>query len=419
MSLSEKETNDLLLELFSCFTITPNSVEIKGTGNIQKTELIVDILVENTYILEKYQKNGLSEETLKKDLMVFIPDLIRKNQLNFRELKLLIDNKSKTTKQQTHYFIFPINLEVPLRLRHNFKKKYNYGDFEFTWYSDKSFESTSFYSPNIEKDLKGDFPKGLIKSFILIKVKGAENQFSADVSSRDFRVFLGILNLTLFMSLRNRRWSTKQIRTISDVTGTPYFWEYFQRGKKYSRGISEDYPPQKVISLNLSQIGEFDRLTKILIGINKRYDTHDIIKKFLLLYQEGISSPDKVTSFMKFWAILELLTFLPENKADYSLLCNRIKSIYLKDTLILEKKLEFLRLKRNRLIHKQTGIITQNNLNDLRNTGEDLFKTTVKLTSSYKSINRIVFILDHGNKTKKQIKTEMKHLKLILKNKKE
>ncbi len=55
----------------------------------------------------------------------------------------------------------------------------------------------------------------------------------------------------------------------------------------------------------------------------------------------------------------------------------------------------------NKLIHRQEGEISNKNIEYLRRLGEDLFRLCLNFMEGYKSLEKIIFTMDNGQKTKK------------------
>lgn len=414
MGLKKEEVSDLLNEVAPYYNLKPTSGwSINGINN-QKVKLIVDIIINGTTFVEMYEKVGISEHTLRDDLYSkLIPELKRESNLNYNSLKHKIKHIVTSSGKSKRIFVFPTNINLPISISTNFEKEYKIGDTKIIWYSKSSFIRSKFNCKKINDEISNYYPKFSVSSYVVVETIGHESQFCADMAHDFFKLFCGVVNSSLLMNRTQSRWSVNQIRTISEITGSPYFFEYSNRKKYIGRWISDDYIFSKSKRLDQNHIEKFSNLISILVKFNKRYDIHFYFKKYLILYQEAISSPDKVTSFLKFWSILELLTFLPNNKANYNLLINRVLSIYTQNNELINRKLEFLRERRNKLVHKQAGTITEDNLNYLRGVGEQLFQVCIDLTKGYNSRNRIIFLLDNGQKSKKQIKREIEYLKLL------
>jgi len=171
---------------------------------------------------------------------------------------------------------------------------------------------------------------------------------------------------------------------------------------KFKLSLQGSKANQKISQRNINSI------QKIANIIRKKDDERSLdflIYRNLLLYNDALDQGDFSYCFLAFWQILETLALAERNGGDTKVVINRIEPLtekILGNKITLRATLESFAKKRNDLVHRGIGNITNSDINMIKFMCEIALSWIINNKGKYKNINTLeqYFILRTNDRVK-------------------
>lgn len=414
---SNERLYEFLKEVLEYIVYDPKTkaISIHGFYNIKSTDEILEVILNNTDLEERFNKIKHSREFLRNLLFSkILPKLKSKKSFTIKDFnKLIKDYINNKDPIKEYYLLCPVNIKFPPSIKFYKKKTVNGKQLQFYTYF--VLRRSKFYN----KAISERYPNSLERSsylWVLIKEKGRDEKYAVNQVVDKLNEFLGIINFALYNNTTTEHWGNRKLAE-SNISLPPFLFCYDAKKKFKTYYFTTFEKFEKPSHITKDKFIKIDNAFNSLNKLSKQSDLHKIIFDSLKIFQQAITDKNDDTCFLSYWTGLEIMA-LKNKKISHEHMIKRIKSIFTKIPNLIEFRLLDVKNKRNALIHSSISRINKYDRNFIKSINAFVLKFLINHCNKYNSKTQLEMLYDHGYKDLDEIKEEKKILDYIIKNKK-